>query len=158
MFPSLIPPFRDPARSGITAFNMKATPLFERVRWQGDFFRLSARLTRRSWRLLLLDDCLSLDMIRSPQSSVSQPVDLDKIKGTSNRSDDFDCRFHPVYDRLQTRWVRVASMMLQQTPLPPVELIRVQDRYFVVDGHHRISAARALHYTAVDAVLTAAYD
>jgi len=44
--------------------------------------------------------------------------------------------------------------MVRGLALPPVELIQVGEVYFVVDGHHRISAARALKYTHVDAVVT----
>src|SRR4051812_39806680 len=100
MFPGLMLPRRDPAQSGITAFNLKAAPLFERVRWQGDLYRLMTRLTRRSWHLLLLCDCLTPDLVRRTQPSMSQPVDLNKIKGTINRSEDFDRRFYPLHDRL----------------------------------------------------------
>jgi hypothetical protein len=35
--------------------------------------------------------------------------------------------------------------------LPPVELIQVGDLYFVCDGHYRISVARALSETHIDA-------
>lgn len=157
MFPGLTPQF-DPSRSGITAFNFKATPLFEQVCWQGSVYRLLAKLTRRRWRLLTLRECLSPDMVRRPGSSAVQAVELSSIIGSFDRCDDFDRHFHPLHNRLQTRWVRVASMMLQRTPLPPVELVRVQDGYFVVDGHHRVSVARALEYTTIDAVLSATYD
>lgn len=152
------PPQFDPAQSGITAFNLRAAPLFERMQWLGRLHRLAARLTRRSWRLLLLSDHVSADMIRSPREALIQPVELRRIQGSINRCDDFDRHFYPLHDRLETRWVRIASMMLQDTVLPPVELIRVQSIYFVVDGHHRVSVARALHHVTVDALLTASYD
>ena len=42
--------------------------------------------------------------------------------------------------------------------LPPVELLRVGDRYFVRDGHHRISIAKALGHNSVDAVVTMVGD
>jgi uncharacterized protein (DUF1015 family) len=35
--------------------------------------------------------------------------------------------------------------------LPPVTLVQVQDLYFVVDGHHRISVTKALRQKEVDA-------
>ena len=38
--------------------------------------------------------------------------------------------------------------------LEPVELIQVDDSYFVKDGHHRISVARALGQSAIDAEVT----
>jgi hypothetical protein len=157
MFPGFTPQL-DPNRSGITAFNLRATPLFEQVSWQGSVYRLLAKLTHRRWRLLTLREALAPDMTRRPGSGAVQEVDLSSIVGSIDRSEDFDRHFCPLHDRLQSRWVRVASMMLQRTPLPPVELVRVRDAYFVVDGHHRISVARALDYASIDAVLSAVYD
>jgi ParB-like chromosome segregation protein Spo0J len=38
--------------------------------------------------------------------------------------------------------------------LPPVDLIRVGESYFVRDGHHRVSAARALGQAFIEATVT----
>ena len=35
--------------------------------------------------------------------------------------------------------------------MPPVELVQVRDAYFVRDGHHRISVARALGQRDIEA-------
>ena len=45
----------------------------------------------------------------------------------------------------------MAQAKLDGTVLPPVELIQVGDIYFVRDGHHRISVARALGEEYIDA-------
>jgi hypothetical protein len=42
----------------------------------------------------------------------------------------------------------------QGAKLPPVALIQVGDVYFVKDGHHRISVARALGQVEIEAVVT----
>ncbi len=152
------PPEFNPARSGITSFNPKAVPLFERALWQGRMRRMFARLTRRSWCLLLLGDVVSDDWVRGVDTSAALSVELDQIRGSINRCEDFDRSFYPLSDRLKTRWVRIASMTLQGAALPPVELIRVCDQFFVVDGHHRISVARVFDLAAVDAVITGSYD
>jgi hypothetical protein len=44
--------------------------------------------------------------------------------------------------------------MRRGEPLPPVDVIRVGEIYFVRDGHHRISVARALERTEIDAYVT----
>ncbi|MDP9248233.1 MAG: hypothetical protein M3O95_09130, partial [Candidatus Dormibacteraeota bacterium] len=46
--------------------------------------------------------------------------------------------------RLRERWSRVEALMLQGRELPPIEVYRVGDVYFVRDGHHRVSVARRL--------------
>jgi hypothetical protein len=43
--------------------------------------------------------------------------------------------------------------MMNGITLPPVELIKVGQDYFVRDGHHRISVSRMLGYGSIDAVV-----
>jgi hypothetical protein len=38
--------------------------------------------------------------------------------------------------------------------MPPVDLVRVGQLYFVRDGHHRVSVARALGHTDIEALVT----
>ena len=38
--------------------------------------------------------------------------------------------------------------------LPPVDLMRMGEIYFVRDGHHRVSVARALGHADIDAYVT----
>jgi hypothetical protein len=38
--------------------------------------------------------------------------------------------------------------------LPPVELYKLDERYYVVDGHHRVAAALALGQLEIDALVT----
>ena len=67
---------------------------------------------------------------------------------------DFDWAFRPrVWDTAE-RWRRVAEAWLEGVALPPVELIRVGDVYFVRDGHHRISVAAACGAREIDALVT----
>jgi hypothetical protein len=40
------------------------------------------------------------------------------------------------------------------TALPPVQLYKLGDRYYVVDGHHRVAAALSLGQLEIDAVVT----
>lgn len=65
--------------------------------------------------------------------------------------DSGDCSFYPVRDHNQGRWLGVATARQEEKSLPPVELIQVGDVYFVRDGHHRISVARALGQPVIEA-------
>lgn len=40
------------------------------------------------------------------------------------------------------------------TVLPPLDLYKLGDRYYVVDGHHRVAAALSLGQVEMDAVVT----
>ena len=80
-----------------------------------------------------------------------QSIAIDKIKGTDGRESDFDNDFYPLQDRLRSRWLGVASARLSGKELPPVEVINMGGTYYVQDGHHRISVARALGEQFIDA-------
>jgi hypothetical protein len=80
-------------------------------------------------------------------------VPIHQIRGSESRPGDFDGDFNPLHDVNQARWLSVAGARLQGKALPPVALVQVGDVYFVRDGHHRISVARALRQTVVEATV-----
>ena len=81
-------------------------------------------------------------------------VPLDAIVGTVDRGRDFDRSFRPTSGRVRSRWEHIAAMMRHGESLPPVDLLRIGESYFVRDGHHRVSVARALGRTDIDAIVT----
>lgn len=83
-------------------------------------------------------------------------VALDQIRGSENRLTDFDIDFYPLSENTGQRWVNIATLMMQDKPLPPVELIQVGQVYYVRDGHHRVSAAKALGFSHIDAAVMVA--
>jgi ParB-like nuclease domain len=56
----------------------------------------------------------------------------------------FDRNFLPVSDRARARLGSVLVAMRQGEPLPPIEVWAWCGKYYVLDGHHRVAAARAL--------------
>jgi hypothetical protein len=70
-----------------------------------------------------------------------QEIELDKIRGSVGRYHDFTSAFLPRRDNLRQRWQRVRSAKATKG-LPPVELYKVGQAYFVADGNHRVSIAR----------------
>ena len=56
----------------------------------------------------------------------------------------FDRNFRPVSDRARARLSSVLVAMRQGEPLPPIEVWQWRGNYYVLDGHHRVAAARAL--------------
>jgi hypothetical protein len=56
----------------------------------------------------------------------------------------FDRNFRPVSDRARARLRSVLVGMRQGEPLPPIEVWAWRGKYYVLDGHHRVAAARAL--------------
>ena len=80
-----------------------------------------------------------------------QVVPLDSIVGTVDRGKEFDRSFRPTSSQVRGRWERIAQMMRRGEALPPVKLFKIGEVYFVRDGHHRVSVARALGRREVDA-------
>ena len=84
-------------------------------------------------------------------------VAVDKIVGSVGRFRDFDKDFLPIRRSLGQRWKRVDRAFHRGIELPPVELYEIGDRYFVVDGNHRISVARYQGVEWVEAEVTRLY-
>ncbi len=79
---------------------------------------------------------------------------LDEIVGTVDRGREFDRSFRPTSGRVRSRWEGIAAAMRRGRSLPPVDLLQIGEIYFVRDGHHRVSVARALGRTDIDAYVT----
>ena len=92
--------------------------------------------------------------ICSQKSAGMQMVDLDLISGSVSRADEFTADFRPIAHHTRERWLTIAKIHIQGRALPPVELYEVNGQYFVVDGHHRISVARATGQVQIEAVVT----
>src|SRR5450755_3976263 len=89
------------------------------------------------------------------ESSVGvEVVALDAIVGTVDRERDFDRSFRPTSGRVRSRWENIAAAMRRGESLPPVDLVRIGEIYFVRDGHNRVSVARALGRRDIDAHVT----
>lgn len=81
-------------------------------------------------------------------------VSLQAIVGTLDPSGGFDADFRPATEALRRRWERIALAHRRGDALPPVVLRRQPDGYYVVDGRHRVSVARALRLGDIDAWVT----
>jgi hypothetical protein len=116
--------------------------------------RLWSALTGRSNRLLDLAAVRRACDVRGRHFDGIRAVPLREIRGSEGRCGDFDAGFCPLKNHTEDRWVGIATARWMGRAMPPVELIRVGDVYFVRDGHHRISVARALGQKAIDARVT----
>jgi len=81
-------------------------------------------------------------------------VALERIVGSVGRVEDFDRDFFPRNTRTINRWLQIALAFYKGIGLPAVELIKVDDNYYVKDGHHRISVASTHGQTFIDAAVT----
>ena len=80
-----------------------------------------------------------------------QHVPLDQIVGSVGRYGDFTRAFCPRLDHLQGRWERIERLVSTGRSLPPVELYKVGQVFFVRDGNHRVSVARHHGRSSIEA-------
>jgi len=81
-----------------------------------------------------------------------QTTAIDSIVGTVDRhkAASFDRAFRPA-DWSRGRWTLMYMAMRRGTEMPPIAIYRVGGEHFVADGHHRVSAARALGAADIEA-------
>jgi len=89
---------------------------------------------------------------KSPNRRFTGTVDIPvgQIAGTINRQGDFDNKFRPLNIHLRDRWVDV-YLTFEREEWPAILVHKVGERYYVEDGHHRVSIAQALGLTFIQA-------
>jgi hypothetical protein len=127
---------------------------FRIAKFKGQFGKIIAALTGRSNQLLDLETLTKGKSVRSRRYAKSQSVDIDQIKGSEGRINDFDQKFNPLKSHNSSRWLNIASAWQRGVNLPAIDLIKIKDVYIVRDGHHRISVARYLGCKYLDAHVT----
>ena len=113
------------------------------------------RLGGRHQRLIPFDEVMRIIGNTRPQRTRTQPelIPLDKIVGSVGRYRDFTRTFLPTENVNRERWMRVASL-LDGPGWPPIEVYKIGDVYFVSDGNHRVSVARANGMKEIEAYVT----
>ena len=83
-------------------------------------------------------------------------VELGRIIGSVGRARDLGPDFRPLRPRPEdeTRFRRIRAAMEAGERLPPVALYRLGFGYYVLDGHHRVAAARQLGQLELEADVT----
>jgi uncharacterized ParB-like nuclease family protein len=135
----------------------------ERIRALEDFdaarFRAFTRsvgsiLTRRARRLQSIEPVLEAAGLEGRAYGGVQEIPLDRVVGSAappSKTGDFDPGFLPINRRMRDRWTRIYQAMVEGDELPPIDVYKVGDDYYVIDGHHRVSVARSLGRATINA-------
>ncbi len=92
----------------------------------------------------------------SPRELGLRTVALNRIVGSVGRAAELDERFrvrNPGRGE-QERYERVRALTEQGAPLPPVTLYKLGYGYYVLDGNHRIAAAKEIGQLEIEAEVT----
>jgi len=94
----------------------------------------------------------------APKPLGLRTVDVARIVGSVGRARELGPDFRPPIraQRRQDneRYDRIVSALQRGEVMPPVDLYKVGYNYFVLDGNHRVAAARATHQRDIDAIVT----
>jgi hypothetical protein len=110
-----------------------------------------ARCLSGRWRRPGHPRMLADGVVRTTRAARVESIALDAIVGTVELSRHFDERFRPTSERARARWERIALAVRRGIALPPIAVVHGSDGYYVTDGRHRVSVARAIGQREIDA-------
>ena len=116
--------------------------------------QLLHRFTGQADQLLAYHDITDTLEVTETVEHGLQEVPLDAIVGSVGRAEDFTREFLPKRDSDAERWARVKSRVMDMKGWPPIDLYKLGEAYFVIDGNHRVSVARQLGNKTISAHVT----
>jgi hypothetical protein len=124
---------------------------FSKAYMKGFWRSIFSQIRKTDNELLPFDEVMQYILLRGKHSLGTKQIETSKIIGSVNRYQDFDRAFLPRQTNTRARWESVNSAYFDDIILPPIEVYKVSDVYFVRDGHHRVSVARERGQVYMDA-------
>ncbi|MQY77213.1 MAG: transcriptional regulator [Spirochaeta sp.] len=132
-------------------FNALAHDDFNRARSRAFFSSILSLLKLEKDELLSLQEVRDIIKPGSEFYRGMKAVPISLISGSEGRYRDFTKYFLPRHRHLRGRWERVDLAHHKQVILPAIKLYEIGGIYFVRDGNHRVSVARAQRVEFIDA-------
>jgi len=127
---------------------------FNGARRKADMREIFARIKGESTRLLSYEEVRIKLKAYVGNTQFLKEIPLDAIIGSVGRYIDFTKDFLPRRDSDQGRWATVMAKATSSVGLPPINVYQIGDSYFVLDGNHRVSVARELRVSYIQAYVT----
>lgn len=127
---------------------------FHRARRQAALESLLARLSGHSAELLSYDEVVGKLGVAGQSPGGVRQIPIAAIVGSVGRYGDFSRTFLPRQESDEDRWVSVGAAAPTVSDLPPIEVYKVGESYFVLDGNHRVSIAHRQGLDYIDARIT----
>lgn len=132
----------------------EAVAYFQRLRRQAALTTLFGWLRGKSVNLLSYEDVRARLQAHETGRRTLEDVPIDAIVGSAGRYHEFTRGFLPGESISRSRWARVKLAMTGMSGVPPIEVYRVGGAYFVQDGNHRVSVAREMGMSTIEAYVT----
>lgn len=124
---------------------------FAKARNKAFFNEIQHLLSPEEASLISLNDVKQLIKPINETYVGMKVIPIDKIVGSEGRYKDFDNRFFPKSSHLKNRWEHVDDAAIRAITLPPIKVYEIAGLYFVRDGNHRVSVAKARGTEFIDA-------
>jgi hypothetical protein len=132
------------------AERLEALHQFARAQRRAKRHLFRARISRKSGHLICFGDF----RFHAHGFKKLEDIPLTNIKGSLGRCQDFSHDFLPRHGGLEERWTRVWQLMRRSESLPPIEVYELNETYYVIDGHHRVSVAKQLGLSHIEALVS----
>ncbi len=133
---------------------VSAIQAFRKAHWQATLEEIWTNLTGQTADLLSYEAVREAVGARETARRDLREIPLTAIVGSVGRYTDFTRSFLPRVEGDERRWAGVWSKMETMEGLPPIEVYKVGEAYFVRDGNHRVSVARRQGASHIEAYVT----
>jgi nucleotide-binding universal stress UspA family protein len=127
---------------------------FRSARRQAILEKILGHLSGKSADLLSYEEVREKLKITGRKAQELREIPLNAIVGSVGRYADFTRSFLPETTVDETRWAGIMVATTSLEGLPPIEVYQIGEVYFVLDGNHRVSVARQVGATHIEAYVT----
>ena len=129
---------------------------FSRARMKGFLESVMALITGHNMHLLSFDEVVEKLGLKQSIYRGLQDIPVKNIVGSTGRYEDFTRQFLPRAgdQRNKERWRNIYTLAATGKGFPPIDVYKIDQVYFVKDGNHRVSVARALGWETIQAYVT----
>ena len=124
---------------------------FRSARQKATLSQIIARLKGESNELLSFEEVRQKLYAQVGPNKVLKEIPIKSIIGSVNRYQDFMRDFLPRHNIDVERWSKIELARQGLAGLPPIEVYQIDEVYFVIDGNHRVSVAKQLGDTEIEA-------
>ncbi len=132
----------------------KAIQDFRKARRKADLQSIFSLLTGNTKELLSYEEIRKKLHGIEGSRTVLKEIPIASIVGSVGRYSDFNRDFMPLKDSNAQRWARVMKKAQSMEGLPPIDVYKIGDSYFILDGNHRVSVAKQLGAEYIEAYVT----
>jgi hypothetical protein len=129
----------------------KVSQDFEKAQFKAFINKIISKLKKERNELISFEIVRNYLMPYNQTYKGVQSIPIEKIIGSEGRYKDFDKNFLPVQDHTRKRWENIDKAHYEDIQLPPIQVYKINDYYFVKDGNHRVSVAREKGMKFIDA-------